>query len=143
MKIIVGGAGSVGRSIIGYLSRGSNDIVVVDINQERLNEISREFDVQPVLGSISHPDVQEKIGAKTADIFGFSKKYFSAMFAKNMQINFTDYLTEIRIKHAVEILEKNKLSVAELAEKCGYTDPLYFSKVFKKITGFSPSKYYF
>jgi trk system potassium uptake protein TrkA len=68
MKIIVGGAGSVGRSIIGYLSRGSNDIVVVDINQERLNEISREFDVQPVLGSISHPDVQEKIGAKTADI---------------------------------------------------------------------------
>ncbi|MBQ8870358.1 MAG: Trk system potassium transporter TrkA [Alphaproteobacteria bacterium] len=68
MKIIVGGAGSVGRSIIGYLSRANNDIVVVDINQEKLNEISREFDVQPVLGSISHPDIQEKIGADTADI---------------------------------------------------------------------------
>ena len=68
MKIIVGGAGSVGRSIIGYLSRGSNDIVVVDLNQDRLNEISREFDIQPVLGSISSPDVQEKIGAKDADI---------------------------------------------------------------------------
>ena len=69
MKIIVGGAGSVGRSIIGYLSRGSNDIVVVDTNQERLNEISREFDIQPVLGSISYPEVQEKIGADKADIF--------------------------------------------------------------------------
>lgn len=68
MKIIVGGAGSVGRSIIGYLSRGSNDIVVVDTNQERLNEISREFDVQPVFGSISHPETQEKIGAESADI---------------------------------------------------------------------------
>ena len=68
MKIIVGGAGSVGRSIIGYLSRGSNDIIVVDINQDRLNEIAREFDVQPVLGSISHPDIQEKIGANSADI---------------------------------------------------------------------------
>lgn len=68
MKIIVGGAGSVGRSIVGYLSRGSNDIVVVDTNQERLNEISREFDVLPVLGSISHPEIQEKIGADTADI---------------------------------------------------------------------------
>ncbi|MBQ2811427.1 MAG: Trk system potassium transporter TrkA [Alphaproteobacteria bacterium] len=68
MKIIVGGAGSVGRSIIGYLSRGSNDIVVVDTNQDKLNEISREFDIQPVLGSISHPDIQEKIGAETADI---------------------------------------------------------------------------
>ena len=68
MKIIVGGAGSVGRSIIGYLSRGSNDIVVVDTNQERLNEISREFDVQPVLGSIAHPEIQEKIDASKADI---------------------------------------------------------------------------
>lgn len=68
MKIIVGGAGSVGRSIIGYLSRGNNDIVVVDTDAERLNEIAREFDVQPVAGSISHPDVQEKIGADKADI---------------------------------------------------------------------------
>lgn len=68
MKIIVGGAGSVGRSIIGYLSRGSNDIIVVDLNQDRLDEIAREFDVQPVLGSVSNPDIQEKIGADTADI---------------------------------------------------------------------------
>lgn len=68
MKIIVGGAGSVGRSIIGYLSRGSNEVVVVDIDQDRLSEISREFDVQPVLGSISHPEIQEKIGANKADM---------------------------------------------------------------------------
>lgn len=68
MKIIVGGAGNVGRSIISYLSRSNNDIVVVDTNQERLDEIAKEFDVQPILGSISRPDVQEKIGADTADI---------------------------------------------------------------------------
>lgn len=68
MKIIVGGAGSVGRSIISYLSRADNDIVVVDTNQDRLDEISKEFDLQPVLGSISRPDIQEKIGANNADI---------------------------------------------------------------------------
>jgi trk system potassium uptake protein TrkA len=68
MKIIVGGAGSVGRSIVSYLSRGSNDIVVVDTDQERLNELAREFDILPVRGSIAHPDVQEKIGAAKADI---------------------------------------------------------------------------
>jgi len=68
MKIIVGGAGSVGRSIVSYLSRSDNDIVVVDINQDRLVEISKEFDVQPVLGSISRPDILEKIGADSADI---------------------------------------------------------------------------
>ena len=68
MRIIVGGAGSVGRSIVDYLSRGNNDIIVVDTNQERLDEISKEFDVQPVLGSISYPNIQEKIGADKADI---------------------------------------------------------------------------
>lgn len=68
MKIIVGGAGSVGRSIVGYLSRGNNDIVVVDTNTDRLNEIAREFDIQPVTGSISYPEIQEKIGADKADI---------------------------------------------------------------------------
>lgn len=68
MRIIVGGAGNVGRSIVGYLSRGNNDIIVVDTSQDRLNEISKEFDVLPVLGSISHPDIQEKIGAEKADI---------------------------------------------------------------------------
>lgn len=68
MKIIVGGAGSVGRSIISYLSRADNDIVVLDTSQERLDEISKEFDVQPVLGSVSRPDILEKVGAGNADI---------------------------------------------------------------------------
>lgn len=68
MKIIVGGAGSVGRSIISYLSRADNDIVVIDTVQERLDEISKEFDVQPVLGSVSRPDILERVGAEGADI---------------------------------------------------------------------------
>ena len=68
MKIIVGGAGCVGRSIISYLSRADNDIVVIDIDQDRLDEIAKEFDVQPVLGSVSRPDILEKVGAENADI---------------------------------------------------------------------------
>jgi len=68
MKIVVGGATNVGKSIVGYLSLGNNDIVVVDENSEKLNEIAKEYDVQPVLGSISHPDVQERIGMKNMDV---------------------------------------------------------------------------
>ena len=60
MRIIVGGAGSVGQSIIGYLSRSDNDIIVIDPDQERLSEVARLYDVQPVKGSVSNPDVQEK-----------------------------------------------------------------------------------
>lgn len=48
MKIIVGGAGSVGKSIVAYLSRGNNDVAVVDEDERKLNEVAREWDVMPV-----------------------------------------------------------------------------------------------
>ena len=68
MKIIVCGAGSVGRSIVGYLVKGNNDIVVIDSNQRDLDEVSQEYDVLPVAGEPSHPDVLEKAGADEADL---------------------------------------------------------------------------
>lgn len=68
MKILIGGAGNAGRSIVDYLSQASNDIIVVDTDKQKLDEIAKEFDVQTVVGSISHPGVMEQIGAKDADI---------------------------------------------------------------------------
>ena len=68
MKIIVGGAGSVGQSIVGYLAQGSNDIIVVDNDSKRLDELSQIADVRPINGSISYPGIQEKFGAKSADM---------------------------------------------------------------------------
>lgn len=68
MKIIVCGAGSVGRSIVSYLVKGNNDIAVIDNNQGRLDELSKEFDILPVLGSASHPAVLEKANAKNTEL---------------------------------------------------------------------------
>lgn len=68
MKIVVGGASNVGKSIIGYLSLGDNDIVVVDTDPAKLEEVAKEYDVQAVLGSISYPDIQESLGMKDMDM---------------------------------------------------------------------------
>mgnify|MGYP002858271255 FL=1 len=68
MRIIIGGAGHVGRSIVDYLSQANNDIIVVDTDKKKLDALSKEFDVQTLQGSISHPGVMEKIDAKNADI---------------------------------------------------------------------------
>lgn len=68
MKIIVCGGGSVGRSIVSYLVKGNNDIAVIDRSQRRLDEISQEYDVLPVLGEASHPDILERAGARDADL---------------------------------------------------------------------------
>lgn len=68
MKIIVGGGGSVGQSIVSYLVKGNNDIVVIDNNQAQLDEIAKEFDILPILGEFSHPSVLERAGAEDADL---------------------------------------------------------------------------
>ncbi|MBQ8359825.1 MAG: helix-turn-helix transcriptional regulator [Oscillospiraceae bacterium] len=102
--------------------------------------VSREFDgiLDYIQNNFADPELSV---SKVADLFGFSGKYLSALFVKNMQMKFTDYLAKTRIEQAAEILQKEKLSVAELAARCGYTDPFYFSKVFKSLMGIPPSQY--
>ncbi len=68
MKIIVCGAGRIGKSMVGYLSHGNNDISVIDTDRRRLDEISKEWDVMTVIGNAAHPDILEKSGAENADL---------------------------------------------------------------------------
>ena len=68
MKIIVCGAGELGRSVVSYLLKGNNDVIVVDDNQYNLDEIAKEYDILPILGRPSHPDVLERAGAKDCDM---------------------------------------------------------------------------
>ena len=68
MRIIVGGANSISRSIVGYLSHGNNDIVVIDDDEQALDSIAQEWDVLPILGPVSHPDLLKKADAANADL---------------------------------------------------------------------------
>lgn len=68
MKIIVGGAGNVGKSIVAYLSRGNNDVTVIDEDERKLSEVAREWDVMTLLGSVAHPDVLQKAEAGKTDL---------------------------------------------------------------------------
>ena len=72
---------------------------------------------------------------------GFNATYFSSLFKKETGQNFVDYLTELRIGKAKELLSGEDLSVQDVAEMVGYQDLKYFSKLFKKTTGVSPSDY--
>lgn len=102
--------------------------------------VSRDFDgiLEYIDNNFADPELSV---SKLADLFGFSGKYLSSLFVKNMDMKFTDYLVKIRIEQAVKMLQQEKIPVAALAIKCGYTDPFYFSKVFKSVMGVPPSKY--
>lgn len=78
---------------------------------------------------------------EVAEFVGLSPFHFTKMFKEKFGITFIDYLTERRIEQAkVEILCTNK-SLKEICFSVGYKDPNYFSRVFKKKTGFSPTSY--
>ncbi|MBR1623543.1 MAG: helix-turn-helix domain-containing protein, partial [Pseudobutyrivibrio sp.] len=70
-----------------------------------------------------------------------SANYFSALFKKNTGDSFVTYLTNIRMKKAVELLETTDEKAYIIAGLIGYDEPNYFSYVFKKAYGISPSKY--
>lgn len=70
-----------------------------------------------------------------------SAAYFSTVFKKETGKTFINYLTEYRMEVAVDLLLAQNEKTYIIAEKVGYSDPNYFSYVFKKQFGMSPSKY--
>jgi two-component system response regulator YesN len=70
-----------------------------------------------------------------------SPSYFSVIFSQETRQNFKEYLTEIRIKKAKEYLRTTTLKSVEIAYQIGYSDPHYFSFVFKKNTGLTPAEF--
>ncbi len=74
---------------------------------------------------------------------GYAEDYIRAHFKRITGKTPNAFLTEIRMKHAVHLIEiyKNALSLSEIAELCGYTDYIYFSRKFKAVVGVSPQRY--
>jgi len=72
---------------------------------------------------------------------GYDPKYLSALFAAKRGITFSKYLRDLRIKHAAFLFEEGVESVKSVAMLSGFSDALYFSKIFKQETGESPSEY--
>ena len=76
-----------------------------------------------------------------ADQYAVNKCYLSTQFHKEMKINYSEYVNQVRIDQALKMIDLNKGTLQEIAEECGYHDLTYFSKVFKKQKGMSPSAY--
>lgn len=76
-----------------------------------------------------------------ADHIGINKSYLSRLINKELGMGFSDYLNNLRVEKAKELMKKRELMLYEIAERVGYCSFEHFSRVFKKIAGVTPREY--
>ncbi len=115
--------------------------LIIHIKQKPTRIDSEDF-FQAIIKYIEN-NLRNKISLQSVcDFFGISQTYMSKLFRKYKQMSFNEFVNQVRIHKAKELIKQDpSLSMKAVGECVGYTDPFYFSKVFKQITGTSPSAY--
>ena len=78
---------------------------------------------------------------QVADAVGFSPAYLSRIFKEKTGTNFVAYVNQMRIEASKAELLSTDFSVSQVAQRCGFENVSYFTRVFKKFTGVTPAKY--
>ena len=76
-----------------------------------------------------------------ANFLQLNPAYFSRIFRQKTGVCFVDYLTEFRINKAIELLKNSNMNISEIAEEVGFIRARYFTEIFKKRKGMTPSEY--
>lgn len=110
------------------------------IKKERYNSVKTivEKAKNYIAQNYSQPTISVEV---LCDYLHISSAYFSTIFKRETGINFVTYLTNVRMEEALNLLKTTEYKTYTISEKVGYLDPNYFSYVFKKRFGISPSKY--
>lgn len=88
-----------------------------------------------------HIEEQMSLGSICRE-FGVSQTSLSRMFRVYKETSFSNYLTKIRIEKAQQIMDHDPtVYIKDIAERCGYVDQFYFSRIFRSVTGKCPKEY--
>lgn len=114
-------------------------------NQVPQEEYKKQFKVYDKFNEIiiylnEHYDERLNVEA-LADRFFMSKSYFAAFFRQKAGMSVMKYINNLRIKHAKAYLDRDSMSVSQVAAAVGFDDFNYFSRKFKQLTGITPSGY--
>lgn len=102
---------------------------------------SKEYYLREAINYLKN-HYQEEINIKdVADHLQISESYLSRLFKKEINHTFVDYLTNFRIKKAMELLKDKTVKVYEVSSLVGYADSRYFSVLFKKYVGVTPTEF--
>ncbi|RKX74051.1 MAG: hypothetical protein DRP70_04840 [Spirochaetes bacterium] len=123
-------------SVINWLNELAQQ--AISCKMEKINKLT------PIQEIIEYIDqhVFEPISLKTLSYqFGISHSYLGQMFRKETGVKFNDYVNTVRVDKAKVLLRGNTVSIKTVAESLGYSNPDYFYKIFKKLTGQSAGSF--
>lgn len=121
------------RSVI---SRNSDIENAIDIST---NEAIKDSTVVEMINFIKN-NYQDKISiSDLSKKLAYSESMLNRKFKKEVHITFNEYLNRYRINKAIELLKNSDYNITEISYMCGYSSAKYFSRVFKKYLGISPS----
>ena len=107
-----------------------------DRREKQMGAIERARDF--MRDNFTNPELMLKT---VADYVGFSEKYFSTRFTRECGCTFINYLNDLRIKRAQELLVQTDLKIYEISEAAGYSSVEHFNHMFKKKLCISPKDY--
>ena len=111
--------------------------------QRLLDKIGKKEDIRitEIRQFVEHHYAEPLELSDLAVRFNFNYSYLSAYFSQTTKEGFSEYLNKIRIKEACRLLTETDNSISEVGSRVGYGEHSYFCRVFKKITGETPSSY--
>lgn len=117
------------------------EMVMECVSTESVADANARSKIQMAIGYIQEHFAENLTVNVLAEHYGMSPNYFSSMFKKEMSRSAVNYITELRINQARELLCHSELSVVDISKKVGYEDSQYFFRVFKKYLGMTPLQY--
>lgn len=117
---------------------------IADYQQLAASQVEREKETGSVRKALQYADKhfhQDVSIDEVAEYVGLSNSHFCVLFKKETGYTFLEYLTKQRIEWACSILKNSDTRIHIVSHMVGYQDPKYFSQVFKKLIGMTPSEY--
>lgn len=111
------------------------------IQQEKTKPDRNQVLIYRVCDFIDQHYMEDLSLEQVAGVIGFSPFYFTKLMKEYLDMSFVDYLSTVRIRRAKQLLATTQLTVKEVACQVGYEDANYFSRVFKRFEGITPSQY--
>ena len=109
--------------------------------EKRISTTAKRRSLQDVKDYIDLHYAQKLSLDSLSELFYINKFYLSRIFREQFGVTINNYLLQVRITHAKQLLRFSDLNIEKIGQECGMNDANYFTRIFKKIEGVTPGEY--